>query len=284
MIGPLLIILAAVAPVEANGPPVRLAPILCPALSDADVRAALGVEIRGRLLGVGVVPATDFLVVSVSCTAENVDLLAVRQGAGSPVRREVPMVGLAADARPRAVAVAIAELLRVDLLRNSSPPVEASPRPMPERTVAVGGGFLVAGYFSGTNPHWFSGEHLRVALESAVEEGSGSWGWGVAFEIDNAALVTYRADLVGAVSVLARRPGARFTPELGLGARIGPSWDYTVNAPQPTTILGGPFASAAIEIRSYWRYFVRLGAEGGIDFGARGGGWASVIIGGGFRR
>lgn len=286
MIGPLLLILAAVAPVEANGPPVRLAPILCPALSDADVRTALGVEIRARLLGAGAVP-TDFLLVSVSCTAEKVDLLAVRQGAGSPVRREVPLADLAADARPRAIAVAIAELLRVDLARNSAPAVETpQPAPPPARATAVAISatpFMMGGYFSGTSQRWVNGSQLRVALESRPQQAQGHrWGWGVAWQLDLGSPYS-RIDLMNGLSALARWEGGLLVPEIGLGARVGPSSSYSLAAMPGTQVIGGPFATAAIEIIDTRRCFGRIAAEGGFDFRSAGGSWAAGLIGGGCR-
>ncbi|HEY5091084.1 MAG TPA: hypothetical protein VIK30_13990 [Polyangia bacterium] len=286
MIGPLLLILAAVAPGEANGPPVRLAPILCPTLSDADVRAALGVEIRARLLGVGVAPATDFLLVSVSCTAEKVDLLAVRQGAGSPVRREVPVAGLAADARPRAIAVAIAELLRVDLARNSAPPPAVpEPPPAPTRATALAVSatpFIAGGYFSGPGKRWVFGSQLRVALEGRPQQLlERRWEWGLAYELDLGG--QSRLDLMNGLSALARWQGGQVVPEIGLGAHVGLSSNYSLASMPGTEVIGGPFATFAIEIEDRRPCFGRMAAEGGFDFGGPGGGWALWLIGGGCR-
>lgn len=292
MIGHLLIILAAVAPVEPNGPPVRLAPIQCPALSDADVRAALGVEIRARLLAVNAQPATDFLLVSVSCTVESVDILAVRQGAGSPVRREVPMTGLAADARPRAIAVAIAELLRVDLARNSAAPPaapEPSPVPTPRTAVAISATpFMAGGYFSGPDRRWVTGTHLRIALEGRPQQIlERRWEWGVAFEL--ALGGSDRIDLMSGLSALARWDGGLLVPEMGLGARVGPSYRSSLASMPGTEVIGGPFATFAIELPQTSSLlspivarspcFGRISAEGGFDFGGTGGGWVLGLIG-----
>ena len=283
MIWPWVLVLSALPPVAGDGPPVRLPSITCAAVPDADLRAALRVELHGRLLDVAAPPTPDFVLVSVSCVGEALTLLAVRQGAGSPARRDVPLGGLAPEARPRAIALAIAELLRVDLARNAPPAVERLPPPIPARTVSFGGGFLAGGYFSGTGQQWLTGNHLRVALESPAEPGSGRWGWGVALEIASSSLLGSRFDLLTGASLVARRPGAELTPELALGARLGPAWDYTLDASPKAAIIGGPFASAALEVRSYGRGFGRIGAEGGFDFGVRGGGWASWLVGGGFR-
>jgi len=284
MILPLMVVLSALTPGEGAEPSVRLAPVLCPALSDVDVRGALKVELRGRLLADDARSPEDFVLVSVSCAGEKVSLLAVRQGAGTPARREVPTASLAAEARPRAIAIAIAELLRVDLARNSPLPTEATPLQAPERSVALSGAVAVGGYFSGASRHWYSGNHLRVALESATAPAPGQrWGGGVAFELYDSDNFGDRFDLLPGLSFLLRRRGERVTPELAVGARLGPSWDYLANAPSPVVLIGGPFASAAIDMNWYRRGFVRIAAEGGFDFGVRGGGWTSLLVGGGFR-
>jgi hypothetical protein len=243
------------------------------------VRAALKVELGGRLLATDAPPPAKFVLASVGCVGDNVELLIVRQDAGSPARREVPLTSLAADARPRAVAIAIAELLRVDLTRNSTPPADAAPVPARGTVIAISATpVLFSRYFSGVDQHWFSGAQFRVAVESPTRPvPERRWGWDVAYEL-NLAGPDSRFDFMSGVSALGRWQGGPVVPEIALGARIGPSWDYSNTAPSPTEILWGPFASVAIDIRWYGRCSSRAAGEGGFDFGGRGGGWGSLII------
>lgn len=111
--------------------PVRLAPVECSWLADADLRALLKVELRERFVDRGASAAGDVLLVSVDCDARGARILAVRQDEGPPLRRRLAMAGPSAPARERQVAVAIAELLRETPMMEAAVPEPASPPPSP---------------------------------------------------------------------------------------------------------------------------------------------------------
>ncbi|HSS38190.1 MAG TPA: hypothetical protein VLT58_05425, partial [Polyangia bacterium] len=267
--------------------PVRLAPVTCPTLADANVRAALRVEIRERLVPEPEPAPPDFALVSVACAGEDVNLLVVRQEAGTAVRRLVPLAGVAPDARPRAVAIAIAELLRVDLARNEPPPPPAPSLAIPRKLFfAVDASPFVAGrYFIGTTTRWFTGSQLRASLDSAIDPGAGRrWGWGLALMLDlDEPGSSNRAAAAGGLAALIRRQGALVTWELGFGARIGDAWDDRLNASPSSARFFGPFGSLAVEAQSYGRLFSRMAIDAGSDSGPLGGVWGRLIVAAGLR-
>ncbi|MFL5307976.1 MAG: hypothetical protein ACJ8F1_22355, partial [Polyangia bacterium] len=247
---------------------------------DANVRAALRVEIRDRLVPETAPAPGDFALVSVACAGDDAELLIVRQAAGSPVRRLVPLRDVAPDARPRAVAIAVAELLRVDLARNEPPPPPV-PLAIPRKVFFAFDGtpFVVGRYFTGTKTRWFSGSQVRVSLDSATDPAGGRrWGWGLAlvFDVDNPGTGPTAA-AVGAAALI-RRAGAVITWELGLGGRIGEALDDSLNASPRSAHFYGPFGSLAAQAQSWGRLFSRFAVEGGIDSGPLGGGWARLIL------
>ncbi|HEY7374876.1 MAG TPA: hypothetical protein VIF57_22125 [Polyangia bacterium] len=72
----LALVMAAAGVAPAGAPPVRLAPVTCPGIPDADVRAALRVELRDRLVRETAPAPPDFALVSVACHGDEADLLA----------------------------------------------------------------------------------------------------------------------------------------------------------------------------------------------------------------
>ena len=286
----LALLMAAAGAARADAPPVRLAPVTCPGFPDADVRAALRVEIRDRLVPETAPAPPDFALVSVACHGDDADLLAdlliVRQGSGGPVRRRVPLAAAAPAARPRTVALAIAELLRVDLARNEPPvPTVAPPTPAPSFVVALSGTpVLVGGYSSAGQWAFFTGLQLRAAFESATEPSPGrAWGWGLALALDDNNPNGDRFNMAAAVSALVRRRGEIFTWELGLGGRFGRAWDYRADATPPAANIYGPFGALAVDAQVRDRGFSRLAVEAGADAGPLGGSWVRFVISGGLR-
>jgi hypothetical protein len=184
------------------------------------------------------------------------------------------------------VAIAIAELLRVDLARNEPPPAAAPPAaPAPAFTVALSGTpLVVGGHSSGGNWSFFTGLQLRAAFESATEPAPGrAWGWGVALALDDNNPNGDRFDMAAGVSALVRRRGEIFTWELGLGARFGRAWDYRVDASPPAANVYGPFGALAVDAQVRDRGFSRMAVEAGADAGPLGGRWARFVISGGVR-
>jgi hypothetical protein len=245
----------------------------------------LRVEIRDRLVPEAAPAPPDFALVSVACAGDDAELLIVRQGVGAPVRRLVPLRDVVPDARPRAVAIAIAELLRVDLARNEPPPPPV-PAAVPRKVFFAidGTPFVIGRYFTGTEKRWFTGSQLRVLLGSATNpDGGRRWGWGLAlvFDGDDPGSPGVTGVAAGAVALI-RRAGALVTWELGLGARIGDASDDTINASPRSAHFYGPFGSLAVEAQSYGRLFSRFAVEGGNDSGPLGGGWARMILSAGF--
>jgi len=99
---------------------VRLVPFQCTGISDVELRPLLKVELRARLIDEPVpASAADFLLVSIACDGDTANIVSVPQAAGSPARRQIRLGSLSPDARPRTLAVAVAELLR------GPPPPEA---------------------------------------------------------------------------------------------------------------------------------------------------------------
>jgi hypothetical protein len=284
----LALLIAATGVAAPSGPlPVRLAPVTCPGFPDADVRAALQVELRDRLIPETAPSPPDFALVSVACAGSDADLLIVRQATGTPVRRRVPLGEVVPDARPRAVAIAVAELLRVDLARNAPPPPPEPPPPLPSgMAVAISGApVCLGGYLSGRSRYEFNAFQLRFAFESWVAPIPGQrWGWGFALGLDSTSLGGVDvASIAGAASALVRWRWKEFTWELGAGARLGHAWDYRVNPSPPSDNFLGPFASLAVDGVVYERAFSRVAFEGGFDSGPLGGSWIRLILAAGFR-
>jgi len=289
----LLMTAAGVAPGAAL--PVRLAPVTCPAFTDVALRAALRVEVRDRLMAEAAPAPADFALVSVACVGDDASLLIVRQGGGTPARRQVPLSEVVTDARPRAVAIAVAELLRVDLARNEPPPTAAAALQTASSTIAParpamaialsGTPLLLGGYFASGTGYWFSGLQLRVAFETPIEPVPGrAWGFGVALGLDgHGPSGVDRFSVTGEVSVLLRRQGPIFSYELGLGGRFGRTWDYKLAASPPSANLVGVLGSLAVERVISGRSFSRLAVEAGADSGPLGGRWARLVLAGGLR-
>ena len=284
----LAVVLAAAGLSPNEALPVRLAPVICPGFPDPAVRAALRVEIRDRLISEAAPAPADFTLVSVACAGQDAELLVVRQGTGVPVRRRVPLVAVVPDARPRAVALAIAELLRVDLARNEPPPPPSPPPPPPSAFMMALSGtpFVLGGYLSGEKKYWFQGLQLRLAFESATQPSPGrAWAWGLALAADSNGLAgPDRYSFVGSVAALLRHEQSRFAWELDVGARIGRTWDQSVGATPQVANLYGPFASLALDSSQGWQHgFSRFALETGSDSGPLGGRWVRLVVAGGFR-
>ncbi len=80
--------------------------------ADGDVRAPLEVELRGRLQPAAAAVPRDGIVVAALCEPAGLTLSLAAPGVTSPPTRRVVLGTLRADARPRAVALTIAELIR----------------------------------------------------------------------------------------------------------------------------------------------------------------------------
>lgn len=283
-------VLMATAALTPNGQlPVRLVPVTCAGFSDANVRAALQVEIRERLVPEVAPAPPDFALVSVTCAGEDAELLVVRQGTGTPVRRLVPLADVAPDARPRAVAIAAAELLRVDLARNEPPP---PPPPAPPPRVAVFSldvsPFGVGRYFTGRKTYWFTSFQMRFSFERATDPSAGRrWAWGLALVFDlndlNAFSYAQRSSDAGGLAAVVSRHGTSFAWQVGAGGRMGEVSDYSIAASPSAARIYGPFGFVALEMQSYGRWFSRMLIDGGRDSGPLGGGWARLMLGIGAR-
>ena len=286
----LALVLAVAGTAPSGALPVRLAPVTCPGFPDAGVRAALAVEIRDRLVAEATPTPPDFALVSVACARDDAELLIVRQGSGVPVRRQVPLAAVAPDARPRAMAIAIAELLRVDLARNEPVPEPApapppAPAPAPRKVVVTfdGAPFVFGWYSSGDKQAWTTGLQLRFAFlrpTETVPRRNSAWGVALGFDEHGPDAVNRFVMALGA-SALIRRRQDRFIFELGLGGRFGTVSDYTVNASPASGSVYGPFGSLAVETPLYKWSFSRLAVEAGADGGPFADRWARLVLGGG---
>jgi hypothetical protein len=281
--------LAGAAPAAA--PAVRLTPIRCEALSDDNVRAALKVELRERLLDEAVPPPDDFVLVSVSCESDHANLLAVRHGAGAPVRRLVVLDGVAMEARPRATALAIAELLRVDAIRTTAsvptsvPPVveQTAAVPPPSTAFSISASYVWLQALESSYAWSFKGSAFRFAVEPGGWNARVGWGWAASYQLsitgpDNAVRV------MNQVLALAQRRGRPWVPELGIGARVGPVLvTHPTNEPLETHLAWGPVASVATEYGIPGTLLtIRGSVQGGYDL-RYGGAWAGLYTGFGLR-
>jgi len=258
-------------------PSVRLAPVGCVDLPDASVRVPLRVELGARLLDDAAADPRDFVLLSIACDRSEATLLAVRQGAGTPVRRLVPLGDVAPEVRPRALALAAVELLQVADLRDAPPPTpaaavdkEGAGTPV-ERgpTPTVGAAFLI-GSFLGSGNYFTTGGALRVGLElGAQSPPDPSWGFGLAYELmalggSSETVLTHEA------LALAQRRGGRFVSELGLGARLGSLTESTTSPTGITTSTshraGGPVGTVAAHGRLVRGLSSDLSMEVGYDF------------------
>lgn len=270
----------------AAAPAVRLAPIRCDTLSDGNIRTALKVELRERLLDEAAAPPGDFVLISVSCESEHANLLAVRQGAGTPVRRMVVLDGVAPEARPRATALAIAELLRVDAIRTtpSVPPVVEQPAaPAPSTAFSVSASFVLLQALETSYVWSFKGTAFRFAVEPGGWNARVGWGWAASYQLsitgpDNATRVMNQA------LALVQRRGRQWVPELGVGARVGAVLvTHPTDPPLETHLAWGPVASAAMDYRiSATLLTIRAAIQGGYDLGY-GSTWAGLYTGFGLR-
>lgn len=270
----------------AAAPAVRLAPIRCEALSDDNVRTALKVELRERLLDEAAAPPEDFVLISVACESDHANLLAVRQGAGTPVRRMVVLDGVAPEARTRATALAIAELLRVDAIRTTAsvpPVVEQAAAPPSRPAFSISASFVWLQALE-TDYVWsFKSTAFRFAVEPGGWNARVGWGWAASFQLsitgpDNATRVMNQA------LALVQRRGGRWVPELGVGARVGAVLvTHPTSGPLETHLAWGPVASVAMEYRiSGSLKTIRAAIQGGYDLGY-GSTWAGLYTGFGLR-
>ena len=221
--------LGAASPSAELPPPVELVPFDCAAVTDPEVRPALAVELRGRLLDeAGPVPS-GVVAVSASCRGSDLILAAASPGRVGPPLRLLSLAGVAENARPRAVALAMAELVR-PAAAWSSPVAEGSAR-RPEYIDRVHGEVLIGpavGGF-GSNPSTVvAGAHVRYAhlWAKARAESLSRWWFGPIFDLNVSAASFWNGD--GDLSItseglgyLAERPGARWTPEFAIGDRFG---------------------------------------------------------------
>jgi hypothetical protein len=271
---------------QAAAPAVRLAPIRCETLSDDNIRTALKVELRDRLLDEAATPPEDFVLISVSCESDHANLLAVRQGAGTPVRRLVMLDGVAPEARPRATALAIAELLRVDAIRSTpsvSPVIEHAAVPAPSTAFAISASFVWLQAIETDYALSSKGSAFRFAVEPDGWNAGAGWGWAASYQLsitgpDNA------TRLMNQVLALTQRRGRPWVPELGAGVRVGAVLvTHPTAGPLETHLAWGPVASLATDFHVPGSLLViRASVQGGYDF-RYGGAWAGLHAGFGFR-
>jgi hypothetical protein len=264
-------------------PPIRLAPVRCPELPDATVRTPLRVELGRRLLDEGATDDPDFVLVSIACSGSDATVLAVHQGGGGPVRRLVPLGDVAVEARPRAVALAVVELVNIADARASSPPAAAAPsRPVavatetspPVRVSPIGVTFdgtvvLWGGYLS-SSPWTVGGALVRLGLElGAQTPAPRSLKWGLAYELTGVG-GSYETVIMNGLLALVQLRGGRFVPEVGVGGRLGVVSDFGMVAASSLKLAGGPLVSLAVNIPFTPAVHFALGVEGGYDFNSHG--------------
>jgi len=282
MIATMLVWTWALAATSAPPPPppptaVRLAPVRCADLPDAAVRGPLRVELGQRLLADSAPDRPDVLLVSIACDGADALVLAVRQNeGGAAVRRLVPFVQVALEARPRELALAAAELIHVADVRDASPPappvVSATPSPPQSRnwvltlypSVLYFGGYLSNNFFA------TGGGSFRVGIEHGPQRpASPSWQWALAGDVTVFGGPYQSAYMAGLLALMQRR-GPLFTTALGVGGRAGAVEDYPTQPMTTTRSAGGPFASIGISTAVTRGLSSDVSFEGGYDFGGPG--------------
>jgi hypothetical protein len=264
--------LASASPPRELPSPVELVPFQCEALTDADVRPALAVEMRGRLLDeMGPIPS-GAVTVSVSCRGADVILAAASPGQIGPPLRFLELSVVAASARPRTVALAIAELVRPDVHRDVSPDLApttaddeptAAAQPVPDRLAidsrnrteilvgAVGQGFAS----QLANP--LTGGHLRWTYFWLRGRAPQLSGWWLGPSLDASFVGTSfgngagdLAILSGAFATTAEHPFGLLTPQVTIGERFGVAmFDGQGQSDAASKrFTGGPFLELGLKV------------------------------------
>ena len=230
--GVLVAVAVAIMPIAARAadlPVIRVFPPECAAapVSFDDFVDTLRVELAGRqphccVVGPEDDPATD--AVKVTLTIEpcdpatedvgvNVEVAATQR----TIRRDVSLADLPPEARPRALALAVAELMR-ETGEPAPPPVPPPPPPPPAPRLMLGGGVAgdVRRHFA--HPATLFGARLELTLSSAH----------VQVALDVGAAATSSAQSLGDVSILVASATLSIGPRITLG---------------PTVLTFGPAAS-----------------------------------------
>jgi hypothetical protein len=253
-------------------PPVQLLPFRCPELTDGDVRPPLTVELRERLLAEGAPLPPDVVTVSAICKGADVVLTASRPGFVSPPLRHIPLSNVQDAARPRAVALTIAELVRA-VRRDGGPPTATVNGPPPPP--AAEGKFWVAtevapvlGVYVSAADHPLLGAQVRLVFGSGpATPPSPRWSFGGAYDLNVAGATFWSGrgemqQLSVACSFIARRRGTRLGPELGLGIRGGrATFEGARTLGTQTNVWGGPFLSAAAHLEIGKSIAIRASVE-----------------------
>jgi hypothetical protein len=231
-----IVALAAVAihPIAARAadlPPIRVLPPECASapLSTDEFVDALRVELAGRqppccMLGPGQTGTPDAVKVTLAiepCDPSTQQVLVAVDVASPPrtIQRLVSLADVPAEARPRALALAVAELIRA---ASEPPPEVAPPPPVPEpkdsgpRPLALGGGIAAE-----ARRH-FSRDTTLVGARLAVSVSSARW----QATLDAGAASNKTTLTLGDVSIFTATAGLFAGPRFSLGpivASAGPT-------------------------------------------------------------
>jgi hypothetical protein len=263
------VIAAVIAPITARAaeiPVIRIFPPACEAspVSVDDFIESLRVELAGRqphccVVGPGGDAAAD--AVKVTLVIEPCDPatpeIGVRVDVTQPPRtmqRQVALADLPPEARPRALALAVAELIRT----AGEPAPAAAPVPDEQRNQGFGQRFDVMGSVAGAMQHHFKHGTTLWGARLGITVSSGRW----RAALDAGAATNHTAVSIGSVSILlasaALFAGPRFDagpvvvgfgPTAALGwARIkGQSTDPSVGAGEGTGLVATAGVRAAVE-------------------------------------
>jgi hypothetical protein len=243
MIGatPLLAMLAAV---PAAPPPVQLRAFDCPGLNEADVRRALAIELKDRLL-VSPAPAPpDFLVAEIACPGSDLVVTVARVNETTAPARWIRGAAADGSAGARTVALAIAEQVRAaDAPKPPAvepPPTPApSPDPTPDTTMITSIGVAGEMFSSGGTP--LGGAELRWSFLWAKFRGhlDSPWTFGPTVPLDIMAASFWSG--AGSLTtqslgfaLMGQRQTGHFRPELAIGNRYGLATFKNESGPAPT--------------------------------------------------
>jgi hypothetical protein len=216
----------------ADAPPIRVLPPECATapVSTDDFVDALRVELAGRqppccVVGPGEPGAPDAVTVTLAiepCEPATEQVVVVVDVAAPPrtVQRLVSLGDLPPEARPRALALAVAELIRFAGEPASEVPPPPPPLPAPPdtgpRPLAISGGI------AGEARRHFSRDTTLVGARLAVSLSSARW----QATIDAGAASNKTALALGDVSIFTATAGLFVGPRLVLGpfaASVGPT-------------------------------------------------------------
>jgi hypothetical protein len=208
------------------------------------------------------------LTASLQCAAGRAVIQVQDARRSEPLELVLPLADTRREARPRLLALAIAELIATSRLEQSPPPkppvAPVAPPPPRVRALSLG---LALGLVRAFEPAlWSPGLRLDAAY------GFGRWSLHADLEADSGSRAESEATLGGRALSIGLAPAFRLVDgqldwDLGLGVRGGAAW-LSATSRQPNvagrTISGtfiAPFAWTALELNLTELWYLRLALE-----------------------